>query len=144
MSTYDLAVMGGIVVDGSGLARRRGDVAVKDGKIAKINGTDVRLMVDSGAFFSIISPASAAELKLSTRSPFGFYVRGDNGDANASIAKVKEFTIPGVTLHDIEIRPDGKSGFDNLTLDVTAKTYRYLDEDELSAVDASKNKGVRK
>jgi N-acyl-D-amino-acid deacylase len=40
MSTYDLAVVGGIVVDGSGLARRRGDVAVKDGKIAKIGFVD--------------------------------------------------------------------------------------------------------
>jgi len=36
VSTYDLAIMGGIVVDGSGLARRRGDIAVKDGRIAKI------------------------------------------------------------------------------------------------------------
>lgn len=69
---------------------------------AKINGTDVRFMVDSGAFYSIISPASAAELNLSSRSPFGFYIRGVNGDANASITRVKEFTIPGVTLHDIE------------------------------------------
>src|ERR1700728_4172897 len=50
---------------------------------AKINGTDVRLMVDSGAFYSIISPASAAELNLSMRSaPFGFYVRGVNGSAS--------------------------------------------------------------
>ncbi|HUO47201.1 MAG TPA: amidohydrolase family protein [Acidimicrobiales bacterium] len=40
MSTYDLAIMGGIVVDGSGLARRRGDIAVKDGKIAKIGFVD--------------------------------------------------------------------------------------------------------
>ena len=40
MSTYDLAIMGGIVVDGSGLARRRGDVAVKDGRIAKIGFVD--------------------------------------------------------------------------------------------------------
>ncbi|MFZ0664965.1 MAG: amidohydrolase family protein [Acidimicrobiales bacterium] len=40
MSAYDLAVMGGIVVDGSGLARRRGDIAVKDGRIAKIGFVD--------------------------------------------------------------------------------------------------------
>ncbi len=40
MSTYDLAIMGGIVVDGSGLARRRGDVAVKDGRVAKIGFVD--------------------------------------------------------------------------------------------------------
>ena len=43
-----------------------------------------------------------------------------------------------VTLHDIEIKPDGKAGYDSLTLDVTAKTYRYLDEDELAASEPSK------
>jgi tetratricopeptide (TPR) repeat protein/predicted aspartyl protease len=69
---------------------------------AKINGTDVRLLVDSGAFFSIISPASAAELHLEPRELFGFFVKGVNGSARASIATVKEFTIPGVTLHNIE------------------------------------------
>jgi len=40
VSNFDLAIMGGIVVDGSGLARRRGDIAVKDGKIAKIGFVD--------------------------------------------------------------------------------------------------------
>jgi type IV pilus assembly protein PilO len=44
-----------------------------------------------------------------------------------------------VTLHDIEIKPDGKAGFDSLTLDATAKTYRYLDEDELSASEPKKD-----
>src|SRR5262245_33267812 len=39
-----------------------------------------------------------------------------------------------VTLHDIEIKPvAGSTGFDDLTLDLTAKTYRYLDEEELAA-----------
>ncbi len=38
-----------------------------------------------------------------------------------------------VTLHDIDITPLSKDGYDNLTLDVTAKTYRYLDEDEMAA-----------
>lgn len=39
-----------------------------------------------------------------------------------------------VTLHDIEIAPVAKgSGFDQLQLDVTAKTYRYLDEEEQAA-----------
>ncbi len=37
-----------------------------------------------------------------------------------------------VTLHDIEIGPAANDGsFDQLTLNVTAKTYRYLEEDEL-------------
>lgn len=34
-----------------------------------------------------------------------------------------------VTLHDIKIRRDGNSTPDELVLDVTAKTYRYLDEE---------------
>ncbi|HVS24834.1 MAG TPA: type 4a pilus biogenesis protein PilO [Gammaproteobacteria bacterium] len=33
-----------------------------------------------------------------------------------------------VTLHDIDIRPTEKDSAADLTLDVTAKTYRYLDE----------------
>jgi tetratricopeptide (TPR) repeat protein/predicted aspartyl protease len=75
---------------------------------AKINGTDVRLMVDTGAFYSFISPASAAELNLSTHpAPFGLVVRGVNGSVSTSITRVKEFTIPGVTLHDIEFLVGG-------------------------------------
>jgi type IV pilus assembly protein PilO len=39
-----------------------------------------------------------------------------------------------VTLHDIEITPQSnEAGFDNLVLNVTAKTYRYLDEDVVEA-----------
>jgi type IV pilus assembly protein PilO len=34
-----------------------------------------------------------------------------------------------VTLHDISIKPVNGSNPDELTLDVTAKTYRYLDEE---------------
>ncbi len=36
-----------------------------------------------------------------------------------------------VTLHDINIRPRGGAGssFDELSIEVTAKTYRYLDEE---------------
>jgi type IV pilus assembly protein PilO len=35
-----------------------------------------------------------------------------------------------VTLHDISITPvDTKNGYDNLTMDVTAKTYRYIEDE---------------
>ena len=34
-----------------------------------------------------------------------------------------------VTLHDINITPEEKGSFDKLSLEVTAQTYRYLDEE---------------
>ena len=34
-----------------------------------------------------------------------------------------------VTLHDINITPEGADAYDSLSLEVTAKTYRYLDEE---------------
>jgi len=44
-----------------------------------------------------------------------------------------------VTLHDISIAPEGKdAGPDRLTLDLTAKTYRYLDDNELATTDKAK------
>jgi type IV pilus assembly protein PilO len=43
-----------------------------------------------------------------------------------------------VTLHDIDIKSESKSGYDDLSLDVTAKTYRYLDEDEMAAAAAER------
>ncbi len=38
-----------------------------------------------------------------------------------------------VTLHDISIKPVDDKSVDQLRLDVTAKTYRYLDEDTAAA-----------
>jgi len=35
-----------------------------------------------------------------------------------------------VTLHDITITPEQKDSFDSLNLEVTAKTYRYIEEAE--------------
>ncbi len=34
-----------------------------------------------------------------------------------------------VTLHDINITPEDRESFDNLSIEVTAKTYRYIDEE---------------
>jgi type IV pilus assembly protein PilO len=34
-----------------------------------------------------------------------------------------------VTLHDINITPENRESFDNLSMEVTAKTFRYIDEE---------------
>ncbi len=46
-----------------------------------------------------------------------------------------------VTLHDIQIKSAEKSSvFDQLQMDLTAKTYRYLDDEEVAAAEADKRK----
>jgi type IV pilus assembly protein PilO len=45
-----------------------------------------------------------------------------------------------VTLDDIDIKSDNKDAYDQLSLDLTAKTYRYMDEDEISAAAAEADK----
>jgi type IV pilus assembly protein PilO len=76
-----------------------------------------------------------AELPIKIRLSGSYHQFGQFVSGIAALPRI-------VTLHDIEIKPDGKTGFDNLTLDVTAKTYRYLDEDEVGGGD--KNKGPHK
>ena len=68
-----------------------------------INGRDARFIADSGAFYSLISPGSAAEygLKL-THAPYGMVLEGAGGEAEAWVTTVKTFTLAGVPLPDIE------------------------------------------
>ena len=54
---YDLIVRGGYVVDGTGLPRRRIDVGIKDGKIARLarlDGATAREEIDAGGM--IVAP----------------------------------------------------------------------------------------
>jgi len=75
---------------------------------ANINDVDVQFVIDSGAFFSMISTASAAQLKLKTSpAPVGFYLRGVHGTADVSIATAKTFTLAGVPLHNVEFLVGG-------------------------------------
>jgi tetratricopeptide (TPR) repeat protein/predicted aspartyl protease len=74
---------------------------------ANINDVDVRFVVDSGAFYSMLSAGSAAELKLRTAAAPGFYVNGVNGMANVSIATAKTFTLAGVAIHNVEFLVGG-------------------------------------
>jgi type IV pilus assembly protein PilO len=47
-----------------------------------------------------------------------------------------------VTLHNVELKQVQGGAFDQLQLDVTAKTYRYLDDEEVAAVEASRKKNA--
>jgi len=75
---------------------------------AQINGVDAMFIADSGAFYSMLSPASTAEFKLSTfPAPFGLFVRGVGGAASVSVARVKVFTLAGVPIHNVDFLVGG-------------------------------------
>jgi type IV pilus assembly protein PilO len=63
-----------------------------------------------------------AELPIRLRYTGSYHELGNFVSGIAALPRI-------VTLHDISIRPMSDSSYDELTLDVTAKTYRYLDED---------------
>lgn len=68
-----------------------------------LNGRDSRLWLDSGAFFNLMPKAKAVELGLKTEPlPFGFYVSGIGGSFVPELTRVRDFTIAGATLHDME------------------------------------------
>jgi tetratricopeptide (TPR) repeat protein/predicted aspartyl protease len=75
----------------------------------KINHQDVRLVVDSGAFFSMISAATAEELKLRIGpAPYGLSVRGVGGSTDQpSVALAKVFTIANVDIPNVEFLVGG-------------------------------------
>jgi type IV pilus assembly protein PilO len=84
-----------------------------------------------------------AELPIRIRLTGGYHEMGAFASGVAALPRI-------VTLHDIEISPATRergtaSGLPGeLVLNVTAKTYRYLDEEEQAAVDAEKSKAERK
>jgi tetratricopeptide (TPR) repeat protein/predicted aspartyl protease len=66
----------------------------------KINGMDAMFMVDSGAFFSMMSAASAAEFGLKLRpvpSP-NFSLIGAGGSIKPQLTSVNHLTLGGVTF----------------------------------------------
>jgi len=64
-----------------------------------------------------------AELPIKLRYTGSYHELGNFVSGIAALPRI-------VTLHDITIRPtSGSDNPDQLTLDVTAKTYRYLDEE---------------
>jgi len=84
---------------------------------AQINGADAEFVADSGAFYSTISPATAAQFKLKLlAAPFGLRMVGiGNGEVNLSLAVVKVFTLAGVPLPNIEFLVGGsETGSDSV------------------------------
>ncbi|MDB5464100.1 MAG: hypothetical protein JWP28_3383 [Phenylobacterium sp.] len=71
---------------------------------AKLNGKDALFLVDTGAFFSVLTPEAVAAYGVRTYAPpMGLTIRGvGGGEAQVRVGKVAEFTYAGVPLKGVE------------------------------------------
>jgi len=75
---------------------------------AKIDNVDAQFLLDSGAFYSMISSATAAQFNLrQSAAPFGLRIVGVGGSTSTSIATVKVFTFAGIPIHNVEFLVGG-------------------------------------
>jgi type IV pilus assembly protein PilO len=72
-----------------------------------------------------------AELPIKIQLTGSYHQMGEFVSGIAALPRI-------VTLNGITIRPDNKDMYDNLSLELTAKTYRYLDDTEVAAAEKAK------
>lgn len=78
---------------------------------AKINHQDVRLLVDSGMWFSMMSSAAAEELQLKVRmAPYGLTIRGVGGTTIPKVATAKVFTLANIDIPNVDFLVGGGEG----------------------------------
>jgi type IV pilus assembly protein PilO len=80
-----------------------------------------------------------AELPIKIRLSGSYHQLGEFVSGIAALPRI-------VTLHDITIKTDSKDAYDVLSFELTAKTFRYLDDAEVAAekkVPAGKGKGKK-
>lgn len=69
---------------------------------ATLNGTDVKLIADSGAYFSLISPSVATQLGLKLeRMPIGFRLKGIGGTAPSAKTLIADFGLIGTNIANV-------------------------------------------
>ncbi len=76
-----------------------------------------------------------AELPIKIRLTGSYHQMGEFVSGIAALPRI-------VTLHDITIRTDSKDAYDVLSFELTAKTFRYLDDAEVAA-EKSKEPAVK-
>lgn len=68
-----------------------------------LNGTQVPLLVDSGAFFSVLTDSIASQLNLRLRRlPDGMRIEGHTGRLHARLTRVSKVEFNGVEIPNIE------------------------------------------
>ena len=95
----------------------------------------------SGLKFDLFKPQQEQPKEFYAELPITLKVEGDYHQLGTFVSGIA--ALPRiVTLHDINISQQGKKG--GLVMQATAKTYRYLDEEELAAQAKAKKKAKRR
>lgn len=77
-----------------------------------------------------------AELPIKIRLTGSYHQMGEFVSGIAALPRI-------VTLHEITIKPESKDMYDNLSFELTAKTFRYLDDAEVAAAEKSRTPAKR-
>jgi type IV pilus assembly protein PilO len=91
----------------------------------------------------LFQPGSETKMDFYAELPIKIHLTGSYhqmGEFISGIAALPRI----VTLHDITIKPDNKDMYDMLSIELTAKTFRYLDDDEVAAAEKSKTEEKNK
>ena len=72
-----------------------------------------------------------AELPIKIKLTGSYHQMGEFVSGIAALPRIG-------TLHEITIKPENKDMYDNLSFELTAKTFRYLDDAEVAAAEKSK------
>ncbi len=96
--------------------------------------------LSSGIEFQLFKPEAERKIEFYAELPISIQMTGDYHQFGRFVSGIA--ALPRiVTLHNISI--EGGKG-DNLTMNVQAKTYRYLDEAEISAARKKQKKSKRR
>jgi type IV pilus assembly protein PilO len=93
-----------------------------------------------GLQFELFRPSPEVATGVFTEQPISLRVTGNYDDLGKFTSDISQMPRI-VTLNDISIIPSSNGG---LSMDATAKTYRYLDENELEAQKKAAKAGAKK
>ena len=75
----------------------------------RMDGGEARLVADSGAFFSVLTPAAAARLGIRSRPAPGLQIRGVGGNESMGVGTVKDFGFAGLKLGKADFLIGGRN-----------------------------------
>lgn len=100
----------------------------------------------SGIENELFEPGAESLKDFYAEKPISLRMKGEYHDFGAFVSGVA--SLPRVvilTMHDISLKPTGDSLLGGqLILEGTAKTYRYMDDEEMQSMSAPKKKGGKK